>query len=119
MKHVEVFLKYIGLIEYTIFFKTMIMIIWTYFFVMDVTDFNIFDLYLDMKPDHLLRLQHDVFSIKSSKYINMTKQLMSNMRHGDISIIDLLESQSITLTLKHTHTHTHIYLDKDRVRAYT
>ena len=89
MEHVEVFLKHIGLGQCAEVFEDNGYDSLDMFFVMDEMDFRIFGPYVGMKPGHLLRLQHTVFRIKKEGGSH-AKELVSNMRHSAVRIIDLL-----------------------------
>ena len=83
------FLKHIGLGQYAEAFEDNGYDSLDMFFVMDEMDFRIFGPYVGMKPGHLLRLQHTVFRIKKEGGSH-AKELVSNMRHSAVRIIDLL-----------------------------
>ena len=89
MEHVEVFLRHIGLGQYAGVFEDNGYDSLDMFFVMDDMDFQIFGPYIGMKPGHLQRLKHTVFRIKKQGGKH-AKELMSNIQHSAVRIIDLL-----------------------------
>ena len=85
------FLRHIGLENYAGAFEGNGYDSLDMFFVMDDMDFQIFGPYVGMKPGHLLRLKHAVFHIKKQGG-NHAKELVSNINHSAVRIVDLLSS---------------------------